>query len=131
MTMPALFEGAACWWCDDRDGATMLVALLGQYGAEAVFAQSAEEALTILATTPVALMLLDIGMPRTDGYELLRQARKTTQAPAIALTAFSRAQDRQRASDAGFHAHVSKPVEPAAVVAVCADALRAAFARDR
>jgi len=116
---------------DDRDGATMLVTLLSQYGAEAVFAQSAEEALSVIDTMPVALMLLDIGMPKTDGYELLRQARKTTQVPAIALTAFNRPQDRQRASEAGFHAHVSKPVEPATVVAVCADVLRSALTRDQ
>jgi len=109
---------------DDHDGASMLITLLGQYGAETVFAQSAEEALSVIEATPVALMLLDIGMPKTDGYELLRQARKTTQAPAIALTAFSRPQDRQRASDAGFHAHVSKPIEPAIVVALCAEVLR-------
>ncbi len=109
---------------DDRDGANMLVTLLGQYGAEAVFAQSAEEALGVLDGTPVALMLLDIGMPKINGYDLLRQARSKTKAPAIALTAFSRPEDRQRAHDAGFYSHVSKPIEPANLIAMCAHVLR-------
>ena len=115
---------------DDRDGAGMLVTLLGQYGAEAVFAQDAEEALSVLDATSVALMLLDIGMPKVDGYELLRRARTRTPAPAIALTAFSRPEDRQRAADAGFSAHLSKPVEPAEVIALCEQVLVARLQSD-
>ena len=111
---------------DDPDGADVLVTLLRHYGADAVYAQSAEAALALLATGSVELMVCDIGMPKANGYELLRRAREFTQAPAIALTAFARPQDRQRASDAGFHAHVSKPVEPGAMIALCANALRAA-----
>ncbi len=115
---------------DDPDGAGVLITLLRHYGADAVFAQSAEEALSLLAAGPVALMVCDIGMPKVNGYELLRRAREFTQAPAIALTAFVRDQDRQLASDTGFWAHASKPVEPAGIVALCADALRGAK-RDR
>ena len=111
---------------DDPDGADVLVTLLRHYGAEAVFAQSAEEALSLLKTGPVDLLVCDIGMPRINGYDLLHLARQFTGAPAIALTAFVRPQDRQRASDTGFCAHVSKPVEPGALVALCADTLRTA-----
>ncbi len=115
---------------DDPDGAGVLVTLLRHYGAATVFAQSAEEALALLAAGPVELMVCDIGMPRVNGYELLRRAREFTQAPAIALTAFVRPQDRQLAAESGFRAHASKPIEPGAIVALCADALRDAK-RDR
>jgi CheY-like chemotaxis protein len=70
-------------------------------------------------------LVSDIGMPDTDGFELLRRVRalgpaKGGKIPAIALTAFARSEDRTRALRAGFLVHISKPVEPAELVATVA-----------
>jgi CheY-like chemotaxis protein len=66
-------------------------------------------------------MILDIAMPGEDGYCVLKKVRaleaeqgfEANRIPAIALTAFARSEDRLRALQAGFHMHVTKPVEPA------------------
>jgi len=60
-------------------------------------------------------------MPEQDGYELIRKMRKLPQAksiPAIALTAYARIEDRERALASGFQAYVSKPVEPERLIEV-------------
>jgi CheY-like chemotaxis protein len=64
-------------------------------------------------------------MPGYDGYDLIQKVRSLSSAdggttPAVALSAFARSEDRQRALLAGFQIHVSKPVEPAELIAVCA-----------
>jgi CheY-like chemotaxis protein len=64
-----------------------------------------------------------------DGYELIREARKLdhhrgTPLPAVAITAYARPQDRQRSLIAGFHAHVSKPIDARELVATIAGLLR-------
>ena len=71
----------------------------------------------MLAEEDVNILVSDIGMPDTDGYELIRKVRtlhdsRIRNIPAIALTAYARSDDRQRALLAGFQMHVSKPVEP-------------------
>jgi CheY-like chemotaxis protein len=71
------------------------------------------------------ILISDVGMPDVDGYELLRMVRaremsNSLRLPAIALTAFARAEDRIRALRAGFVAHVSKPVEPSELLATVA-----------
>jgi len=68
----------------------------------------------------------DIGLPDEDGYSLMRQIRLREKdrggfLPAIALTGYARADDRQQALAAGFQAHVAKPVEPAELIAAIAD----------
>jgi CheY-like chemotaxis protein len=70
-------------------------------------------------------------MPETDGYELVRRVRtlgheEGGRIPAIALTAFARPEDRQRAVDSGFSLHLSKPIEPATLLANVARLLRTA-----
>jgi CheY-like chemotaxis protein len=68
-------------------------------------------------------------MPRVDGYELLRRVRRLDDVPrarsipAIALTAFASAEDAARAMDAGYLAHLAKPVEPARLYAAIATLL--------
>ena len=73
-------------------------------------------------------MVSDIGMPIEDGYTLLRQVRllpaeQGGKIPAIALTAYAKEEDRQQALAAGFQRHISKPVEPSALVAAVASLL--------
>ena len=66
-------------------------------------------------------MVSDIGMPGTDGYALLRQARlRHPHLPTVALTAFAHPEDRQRALAAGFDAYVAKPVDAAKLAAAVA-----------
>ena len=69
------------------------------------------------------LIISDIGMVDTDGYTLIKQVRQTEgdnghHIPAIALTAYARAQDRLRALAAGYNSHVAKPVEMRELVSV-------------
>ena len=71
------------------------------------------------------LLISDIGMPGEDGYALIRKLRGLGEAqggrtPAIALTAFARREDRTRTLQAGFQAHLAKPVEPEELLAVVA-----------
>ena len=74
------------------------------------------------------ILISDIGMPDFDGYELIRKVRslhdgRIRNIPAIALTAYARNDDRQRALLAGFQMHVSKPVEPRELIAGIASLL--------
>lgn len=113
---------------DDHEDARELIArVLSQSQAEVVSASSAAEALQVLASAQPDILVSDIGMPDVDGFELLRRARLLdggrVKIPAIALTAFARSEDRTRALHAGFVAHVSKPVEPAELVATVASVL--------
>ncbi len=95
--------------------------MLVDCGAEVLCAGNATEALLLLRREQPQLLVSDIAMPDADGYGLLKQARALGERlPAIALTAFARSEDRTRALRAGFLMHVSKPVEPAELVATVA-----------
>jgi signal transduction histidine kinase/integral membrane sensor domain MASE1/ActR/RegA family two-component response regulator len=100
---------------DEADARELLRRLLLEHGCEVACAGSAHEALTQLAAQPCDVLLTDIGMPGTDGYELLRRVRAGMgpQPRAVAVTAFARPQDRERAAAAGFDGHLAKPVDPA------------------
>jgi CheY-like chemotaxis protein len=103
---------------DEADARDLVATVLRGSGAEVTVAASAAEALEHLASQMPMLLLSDVGMPETDGYELIRRVRSQlgpagATLPAIALTAYAREEDRRLALAAGFHAHVSKPVEPA------------------
>jgi CheY-like chemotaxis protein len=96
----------------------MLTRMLESRGAEVQAASSADEALALIETATPDLLISDIGMPRVDGYELMRRIRRQERAPlrampAIALTAFARPGDAARAREVGFATHLAKPVEPA------------------
>jgi CheY-like chemotaxis protein len=72
-----------------------------------------------------AVLLSDIGMPEEDGYSLIRRVRRLPaheggEIPAAALTAFARGEDRSRTISSGFQMHLSKPVEPSALLAAVA-----------
>jgi PAS domain S-box-containing protein len=106
---------------DEPDGREMLALLLRSHGARVVTAASAEEGLHSLLSHMPEVLISDIGMPHVDGYELMRRVRACDseacrRIPAIALTAFARAEDAAKARSAGFQMHMAKPVEPAALI---------------
>jgi PAS domain S-box-containing protein len=110
---------------DDEDAREMLRAALNSYGAEVITTSGALQALDALASEKIDVLVSDINMPEIDGYELIRRVRamKPQQGgriPAIALTAYARAEDRLRALQSGYQTHVPKPVEPAELEVVVA-----------
>jgi PAS domain S-box-containing protein len=109
---------------DHDDARELIAAVLESAGARVVGASSAAEALERLANLKPDLLVADIGLPGKDGYALLRQVRTIhADLPAIALTAYARASDRDQALAAGFQQHVVKPVDPAQLVAIIASML--------
>jgi PAS domain S-box-containing protein len=108
---------------DDLDALDLITIDLTEHGAKVRAVASAADALELLENEPFDLLISDIGMADTDGYNLIRQVRKqeSDQAepiPAIALTGYARAQDRIRAIAAGYNTHVAKPVEIRELVTV-------------
>jgi PAS domain S-box-containing protein len=97
---------------DEKDSRELLEAVFERCGADVMRSGSAEEALALLAKAPVSLMVADIAMPEVDGCELLERARRLHGGmPAIAVSAYARPEDRQRALAAGYNAYCAKPVE--------------------
>ena len=110
---------------DEADARLMLAAMLKQYGAEVKTSSSTGEALEMLEQYKPDILVSDIGMPKEDGYVLIRKVRalepeRGGRIPAVALTAYARAEDRLRALTAGYNMHVPKPVEPTELVIVIA-----------
>ena len=107
---------------DDRDARELIKRILNDCGASVRIAASARDALVQFKEAPPNLLISDLGMPEVDGFELLEWVRQLPReagghVPAIALTAFARSEDRLRALEAGFMAHISKPVEPSELIA--------------
>jgi PAS domain S-box-containing protein len=105
---------------DDPDTRELLSLMLAEAHAIVETAGSVQEALRAMVQTLPHVLISDIGMPNEDGYELIRRIRKLSSEqggaiPAIAVTAFVRREDRLRALQEGFQAHVGKPVEPDAL----------------
>jgi CheY-like chemotaxis protein len=117
-------QGLAVLVVDDQPDARDLIRrVLEDSGATVVTAGSGDDALQLIAAQKPDVLVSDIGMPEMDGFELLRRIRGLGvegRIPAIALTAFARSEDRTRALRAGFLVHVSKPVDPAELVATVA-----------
>jgi CheY-like chemotaxis protein/anti-sigma regulatory factor (Ser/Thr protein kinase) len=110
---------------DDRDNRELIKRILTDCGATVHIAASAREAFARIKQAVPNLLISDLGMPDVDGFELLDWVRHLPieqggQVPAIALTAFARSEDRLRALEAGFSAHISKPVEPSELIATVA-----------
>lgn len=106
---------------DEPDARELLRRLLVAGEAEPELAASAAEARTILASFKPDVILSDIAMPQQDGYEFIREIRRQgVTTPAVALTAFARAEDRLRSIQAGYQTHLPKPVEAAELLAVVA-----------
>ena len=106
---------------DELDALDLLTIDLTAHGAKVRGAASAAEALDLLRAEEFDLLISDIGMADTDGYNLIKQVRRQESdehIPAIALTAYARTQDRIRALTAGYNTHVAKPVEIKELVTV-------------
>ncbi|HEY6562806.1 MAG TPA: ATP-binding protein [Polyangiaceae bacterium] len=116
-------EGVTVLVVDDEDDAReMLREMLGACQATVATASSVAEALSLLPELRPDVVVSDIGMPDEDGYVLIRKLRALPdncggRTPAIALTAYSRFEDRTKALVAGFNMHVPKPVEPGELLA--------------
>jgi signal transduction histidine kinase/ActR/RegA family two-component response regulator len=111
---------------DEIDARTLTRRVLEESGAYVLTAGSAAEALaTVNGSNVLSVIVSDIGMPDQDGYDLIRQMRALPgvagRVPAVALTALARAEDRKSALLAGYQTHISKPVNPAELVAVVAN----------
>jgi signal transduction histidine kinase/CheY-like chemotaxis protein len=107
---------------DEPDARTLIQRLLQDHHASVLMASSTDEALRILHSEPLDVLVSDIGMPGEDGYALIRRLRALDhpngRIPAIALTAYARVEDRVKAIDTGYQSHLSKPVEPAELTAM-------------
>jgi PAS domain S-box-containing protein len=115
---PAHLAGVRVLVVDDHaDSGEMIGMVLEHAGAEVQLARSADEALTCLRQTPVDVLVSDLSMPGTDGYQLLgavramERARGTHPVSAVALTAYAGSDDRTRALAIGFRAFASKPID--------------------
>ncbi|HEY4102262.1 MAG TPA: PAS domain S-box protein [Polyangiaceae bacterium] len=107
---------------DDPDACELLREALGRAGATVRTATSAVEALQLVDEFQPQVLVSDVGMPVDDGYSLVRRLRRRSpeqggRIPAIALTAYTRAQDRGLALAAGFTDHMSKPVDLGKLIA--------------
>jgi PAS domain S-box-containing protein len=112
---------------DEADARALVAKILEERGAEVVCADSGPQALATLAERRFDILVSDIGMPDMDGYQLIRRVHAMSQGaklPAIALTAFARAEDRQRALLAGYQMHLSKPLQPEELIAGVASLMR-------
>ena len=105
---------------DHPDAREMAALVLAHHGAQVTTAGSAAEALSVLPNVAPDLLVVDLGMPEVDGFSLIREVRAGdghfSRAPAIALTAYARDEDRRAALAAGFQLHLAKPVEPRVLV---------------
>ena len=107
---------------DNADAREALRALLELDGYEVHAAADGTEGLELARTKAPTVALIDIGLPGFDGYEVARRMKQlTVSAPVmIALTGYSEPEDKQRAKDAGFGAHLVKPVDPEALARLLA-----------
>jgi PAS domain S-box-containing protein len=110
---------------DDVETRDILSAILERAGFSYRVATRASEALSVLDDWQPDVIVSDIGMPDMDGYAFVRHLRARPAAqgghiPALALSAFARAEDRELALRSGYQAHIAKPVEPADLVTAIA-----------
>lgn len=108
---------------DHEDARELVASVLATAGAEVMRAATTEDALNRLSGCTPDVLLADLGLPGEDGYALLRYIRdmkafQSNALPAIALTAYARASDRERALAAGFLHYVVKPVDPAMLITI-------------
>lgn len=121
-----LLSGVSVLVVDDELDARELVAeAFKSVGAVVYPAASAQDALSVLTSARPDVLVSDIGMPHEDGYALMRRVRSLPadqggEIPALALTAYARTADAERAFEAGYQRHVAKPVDPLLLVELVA-----------
>jgi CheY-like chemotaxis protein/two-component sensor histidine kinase len=111
---------------DDRDTQMVVARIFKECKAEAQTVSSAAEVLQRMSAVRPHLLISDIGMPGMDGYQLIREVRQNAEykgVPAIALTAYARAEDRSRALAAGYDEYLTKPVNPRELLTAVASLL--------
>ncbi len=114
---------------DDPDARALVKRLLDDCNAVVVTASSAAEAFETLEIELPDVLVSDIGMPEEDGYSFIKRVRKLGAGkggdiPALALTAYARAEDRMLAIRSGFQMHIPKPVESAELITMVASLTR-------
>jgi CheY-like chemotaxis protein len=117
---------------DNRDSADSLSMMLKIMGNDTRTAYDGEEAVAVANEFRPAVILLDIGLPRLNGYEACRRIREQTKGKElviIAQTGWGQDEDRQRTHQAGFDHHMVKPVDPQALMSLLAELSNAAGSR--
>jgi signal transduction histidine kinase/ActR/RegA family two-component response regulator len=114
---------------DEEDALNLLRVVLETAGAEVTTVSSPLTALERIVEVKPDVMVVDLGMPEMDGFELITRIRKlpdktVRRTPAAALTAFARSEDRTKALRSGFEMHLAKPVDPGELVASVATLVR-------
>jgi two-component system CheB/CheR fusion protein len=100
---------------DNRDSAESLAMVLGVHGHHVETRGDGPSALVAVRERRPDVVVLDIGLPQMDGYEVARQLRAMPggqEMVLIALTGYGQSEDKQRSLDAGFNYHLVKPVDP-------------------
>jgi len=100
---------------DNRDAAEMMALLLGLEGHEVATAYDGASGISKVLSFQPNLVLLDLGMPEADGYDVARQIQTLPLSPRpllVAMTGYASLDDTRRSAEAGFDLHVSKPVFP-------------------
>ncbi len=128
VSLPRL-DGVQIFAIDDEpDARELLRTVLEDQGANVTSFASAPDALTALKSIKPTVIVCDVGMPNMDGYQLIRKLRAEEppheRIPALALTAFARAEDRKRSLVAGYQAHLAKPFDVGELVLVIAGLIR-------
>jgi CheY-like chemotaxis protein len=99
---------------DNVDGAQSLAEILELYGHRVRVARDGRSGIALAREVQPYVILCDIGLPDVDGYDVARTLRRDgplRNTRIVALSGYAQAEDRQRAHDAGFDAHLAKPVE--------------------
>jgi two-component system, chemotaxis family, sensor kinase CheA len=129
---PGRLQGRVLLVDDDVRNLFAVASLLEDRGLEVIFSETGAEALEILRRDPsIDLVLMDIMMPQMDGYETIQAARAMPMLqslPMIAVTAKAMQGDREKSIEAGASDYITKPVDPAKLIAMVGHWLQA---RDR
>ena len=133
--LPQTFPGLRVLLAEDNaTNRFIAVSLLKKLGLEVTVVENGEQALAALATADVDLVLMDVQMPVMDGLEATRRIRtgsRLSDVPIVALTASAMVEDQHACLEAGMTAFVSKPLQPAALIAVLQRVVRGAVSSGR
>ena len=127
MTSPSELLNSRILVVDDVADVTEMIALfLKHAGFDVMTANSARTALQITSENHFDLVISDIGMPQMNGYDLAESLRKSDTyqtTPMIAVTGYTEYDDRGRSLEAGFNAHLTKPINPSRLLTLIGDLL--------